>query len=87
MPRSYWGGVCCTTEGDKAAVIKWFAPVCDDMTPEKAEVLSDEATDATKKIRAVMVDGQGRRFTATRTFGKRFSIRLRPEKNSAQAQR
>ena len=54
--------------------------MCDDMTPEKCEVLTDNATDATKKLRAVMIDNRGCKFVATRTFGKRFSIKLSPLK-------
>ena len=57
--------------------------MCDDMTPEKYEALSDNATDATKKLRAVMIDKRGRKFVATRTFGKRFSIKLVPAKAKA----
>ena len=78
--KSSWGGVCCTTEQDKAACRSWFSPMCDDMEPEKCEALTDNATDATKKLRAVMVDKRGRKFIATRTFGKQFSIKLAPVK-------
>ena len=80
MNKAYWGGMCCTTERDKAAILSWFSPLCDDMKPESCEVLSDEVTDATKKIRATMIDDRGRRFIATRTFGKRYSIKLIPER-------
>jgi hypothetical protein len=72
--------MCCTTERDKAAVLSWFSPLCDGMTPESCDILSDDATDKTKKLRATMVDKQGRKFLATRTFGKQFSMTLRPHK-------
>ena len=81
--KSSWGGVCCTTERDKAACRSWFSPMCDDMTPEKCEVLTDNTTDATKKLRAAMIDQRGRKLVATRTFGKRFSIKLTPVKEHA----
>jgi hypothetical protein len=77
---SSWGGMCCITERDKAACLSWFSPMCDDMTPEKCDILSDDRTDATKKLRAVMIDKSGRKFIATRTFGKRYSIKLSPLK-------
>lgn len=85
MPKSTssWGGVCWSTERDKAACLSWFSPLCDGMTPESAEILTDDMTDATKKIRAVMVDDRGRKFVATRTFGKRYSIKLVPVKAAA----
>lgn len=83
QPKASWGGICCTTERDKAACCSWFSPMCDNMTPEKCEVLTDTATDATKKLRAVMIDKRGRKFVATRTFGKRFSIKLTPVKERA----
>lgn len=31
MSKSYWGGVCCETAKDKAAVLSWLSPVCDEM--------------------------------------------------------
>ena len=81
MPRqakSYWSGMCCSTERDKAAILSWFSPLCDDMMPEDCEVLCDEVTDATKKMRATMIAKDGRKLIASRTFGKRFSIKLTP---------
>lgn len=77
-PKSYWCGMCCTSEREKAAVVTWFSPVCDDMVPEDCDVLCDELTDATKKMRATMIDKDGRKFIASRTFGKQFSIKLTP---------
>jgi hypothetical protein len=85
MARSYWSGVCCSTERNKAAILSWFSPLCDKMTPESCDVLCDEVTDATKKLRATMIDANGRRLTATRTFGKQFSIKLSPAKQKAVA--
>lgn len=78
IPKSSWSGVCCSTEREKAACLSWFHPVCDEMAPLKCEVLSDSATDATKKLRAIMKDKRGRKFLVTRTFGRRFSIKLKP---------
>lgn len=77
MSKSYWMGVACRTQGQKDAIKRWFSPLCDDMTPESAEILIDKVTDREKKIRAVMVDKDGKRRTATRTKGgKTFSVTL-----------
>lgn len=77
MPKSYWMGVSLDGEKAKAAVKSWFSPLCDDMTPEKAEILCDTKTDKEKKIRAVMVDKDGNRRTAIRTMGRKFTIILK----------
>ena len=77
MSKSYWLDVYIGTPNAKAAVKSWFAPLCDDMTPESAEILCDKITDREKKLRAVMVDKDGKRRTATRTKGgKTFSVTL-----------
>ena len=76
--KSYWQKASVTTERDKAAVKSWFAPLCNDMTPESAEILIEIATDREKKIRALMVDAKGKKVIAERTRGGRtFSISLK----------
>lgn len=78
MPsKSYWQAVACSTPGHKEAIKSWFSPLCDDMTPENAEILCDRETDREKKIRATMIDKNGVRRVATRTKGGRtFSVTL-----------
>lgn len=80
MARSTWMSVVCDSDHHRAAVKSWFSPLCDDMTPEKAEILVDNETDQEKKVRALMVDGDGTRHLATRTRGKTFSIALKKVK-------
>lgn len=58
------------------------APDNRQMEPQKAEVLSDTATDRTKKIRVHLRDKNGRLLVATRTFGKTYSIKLTPLKTA-----
>ena len=85
-PKSYWSGVACSTERDKIAIRSWFQPLCNDMTPEKAEILCDIETDRERKLRAVMVQKNGTRCLAERTVGVRtFSIRIKslPSKGSS----
>lgn len=77
--KSYWGGVCCSTERDKDAIKSWFAPLCDDMEPIKCDTLADIETDRTKKVRAIMAKADGKRVVVTRTFGaKSHSIHIKP---------
>lgn len=78
MTKSEWQEMCCTTPRDKAAIKSWFAPICDDMDPSKCEVLCDIETDRSKKVRAIMVNKDGKNILATRTLGKRFTISLKP---------
>lgn len=52
------------------------------MEPEKADALCDIETDRTKKIRVQLRDKNGRRLEATRTFGKTYSIKLKPLKTA-----
>lgn len=79
MAKAYWQGMCCSTPRDKEAIKSWFSPLCDEMEPESCDVLTDEQTDKSKKVRAIMVHPNGRRMLATRTLGgKTFSIRLKP---------
>ncbi len=75
--KSYWCGVSVHTDRDKAAVRSWFSPLCDEMRVESAEILCDIETDREKKIRAVVVDGNGKRHVATRTKVRKFSISLK----------
>lgn len=75
--KSYWMGVACSSDQQKAAVRSWFAPLCDDMIPESAEILFDIETDREKRMKAVMVDKDGRRRVAIRTKGRNYSITLK----------
>lgn len=77
MSKSYWQTMSVRTDADRRAVKAWFAPVCNDMTPESAEVLCDKATDREKKARAVMVDADGVKHIATRSLGKTFYIDIK----------
>jgi hypothetical protein len=74
--KSYWTGVVTDTPGSQRAILSWLSPLCDGFTVESAQVLCDIATDREKKLKAVVIDGEGRRRTATRTFGKTFSVSL-----------
>lgn len=64
--RSYWQGVSLYSDASKAALRSWFAPLADDMTPYKGEILCDVETDAEKKLRAFMTDSEGKRWQFTR---------------------
>jgi hypothetical protein len=78
LAKSEWMAVSVDGDRSQAAVKSWFAPLCDDMTVEKAEVLCDVETDREKKIRAFVVDKSGKRHIATRTRGgKTFNISLK----------
>lgn len=68
--KSYWMGVSTDNDRDKANVKSWFSPLCDKMTVESAEIMCDVATDREKKIRAVMVDENGKRRIAIRSKTK-----------------
>jgi hypothetical protein len=60
-------------------VKSWFQPLCEDMTPYKAEILCDKETDREKKIRAFMTDPHGKKFKFERTKGGRnFSVTMSP---------
>ncbi len=76
---SYWQEVYIDSPSAKEAVKSWFAPMCDGMTPYKAELLCDIETDCEKKIRALMTDQDGRKYQFERTRGgKTFSITRKP---------
>lgn len=78
MAKSYWQDVFVGDHKSRAAVKSWFSPLCDGMTPYKAEILCDTQTDAEKKIRAFMTDIQGAKFKFERTKGKTFSVSRKP---------
>ena len=76
MPnKSYWQSAYVGDDRSKDAVKSWFAPMCDGMTPYKAEILCDIETDREKKARAFMTDADNKRYQFERTLGgKTFSI-------------
>jgi hypothetical protein len=79
MKKSYWMNVTTHTERQRAAILSWFGGVCEGMTVESAKVLCDTATDREKKLKAVVVDKDGKRHVASRTVGgKTYSITLSP---------
>lgn len=77
MSKSYWQEMSVRSDADRQAIKNWFAPICNDMTPESAEVLCDKATDREKKARAVMIDADGVKHIATRSLGKTFYIDIK----------
>lgn len=78
MKKSYWMGVVCDSDNSKAAIKSWFSPLCDEMTPESADILCDIETDREKKFRAIMVEPDGKKCLVTRTRGgRRFSLTLK----------
>lgn len=83
--KSYWQSVYLGNDGSKEACKSWFMPLCEGMTPYKAEILCDIATDREKKIRAFMTDAAGERFVFERTRGRNFSISMKPCAESATA--
>src|SRR5690242_3813780 len=69
--KSEWVPMVCREKAHKDIIRTWFAPLCDDMTPESADVLEDVETGMTKKARARMVDNKtGCHFTAIRRHTK-----------------
>ncbi len=80
MAKSYWQSMVCDGPRSHAAIKSWLAPMCDAMTPLKAEVLCDIATDKEKKMRVLMQDENGKKLWVIRTFGRKFSITLKPAK-------
>lgn len=72
MPKkSYWQSMSVSTERSRNAVKSWFAPLSDDCTPHKAEVLCDIQTDREIKARAFMRDDAGKEFVFERRHNKR----------------
>ena len=84
--KSYWQSMAMESDHEKRAVKSWFGPLCEDMTPYKAEILCDIETDREKKIRAFMVDGSGAKFQFVRTLGRHYSISRKPLSVGASAQ-
>jgi hypothetical protein len=79
MSKSYWVVVTTRTDRQQQAMLSWFNGMCDGMKIESAEVLCDKETDREKKIKAVVVDTDGRRHVATRTLGgKTYTVSLSP---------
>lgn len=76
MSKSCWLTMSTHTERDKQAIKSWFAPICNEMTVESAEVLCDKVTDREKKLKAIMVDKDGTRKIVTRTGGRNFTISI-----------
>lgn len=73
--KSYWQTMYLGDDRARETCRSWFAPLADDMTPHKAEILCDIETDREKKLRAFMKDSDGAEFKFERTMGQRFSIR------------
>lgn len=80
MAKSYWQGMVCDGPRSHEAIKSWLSPMCDDMIPLKAEILCDVVTDKEKKLRVLMQNKDGKKLWAIRTFGKTFSITLKPAK-------
>jgi len=77
--RSYWQSLSLESEDAKVVCKSWFAPMCEGMTPYKAEILFDVTTDKEKKLRAFMIDGDNKHYKFERTLGgKTFSISRKP---------
>ena len=78
--KSYWQAVYVDSDDAKAVCKSWFAPMCEGMTPYKAEILCDIETDREKKLRAFMIDDEGKhhKFERTKVGGKTFSISSKP---------
>ena len=76
--KSYWQSVHVGDDRAREAVKSWFAPLCDGMTPFKAEILCDIETDREKKIRAFMTDAAGAKFVFVRTQGRKYSVSRKP---------
>jgi len=76
MPsKSYWQEAYVGNERSQDAIRSWFGPLCEGMTPYKAEILCDIETDREKKIRAFMTDADSKRYQFERTLGSRtFSV-------------
>lgn len=78
MHKSEWVPASCE-EVSHPAIRSWFSPLCDDMTPTEAAILVDYVTDREKKIRALMIDKDGKKFWAIRSKNKGgYSITLKP---------
>jgi hypothetical protein len=77
--KSYWQAIYMDSADAKASIQSWFAPMCEGMTPYKAEILCDIETDSEKKLRAFMIDVENKHYKFERTRGgKTFSISRKP---------
>jgi hypothetical protein len=72
--KTYWQDVVCDGERSKAACLSWFDPLGDGMTPHKAEMLCDVATERSKKMRVFAKDAEGNEYKLERTFGRKFTV-------------
>jgi hypothetical protein len=73
--KTYWLSAYIGSDKAKENIKTWFTPLCDGMTPYKAEILCDIETDREKKIRAFMIGADNRYYKFERTLGsKTFSI-------------
>lgn len=70
MAKSYWSPVASDGERHQRAILSWFGVLCEGMAVEKAEILCDMETDREKKIRAFVVDKDGKRRVAVRAKNK-----------------
>ncbi len=76
--KSYWLPMLVSSDRQKSACKSWFSPIADDLTPYRADVLCDLATDREKKVRAFMTDADGKHFHLERTRGGRtFSVSIK----------
>lgn len=77
--KSYWQSAHVGSDRAKESVKSWFGSMCEGMTPYKAEILCDIATDREKKIRAFMTDANNKHYQFERTLGgKTFSVTRKP---------
>ena len=85
MPqRSYWQSVSLDGLHSIEACKSWFEPLCEGMTPYKAEILCDTETDREKKLRAFMRDDAGNQFKFERTLGgAKWTIKRSPAGRAA----
>lgn len=69
--KSYWQEAYLGSENAKEAVKSWFGDLSNGLTPYKAEILCDVATDREKKIRAFMTDVENKCYQLERSLGGR----------------
>ena len=74
LAKSEWSPIAAQTERDRIAIKSWFGILADGLTPYKAEVLTEIATDREKKVRAFMQNAEGKCFRLERTLGGRQSV-------------